>query len=84
MVFAHLKGAATEETTWGNMPTWAEDYGTQSLKPGNGYVVTSFACPAGKREGYVMGAMLPHKDPTSLEWFQDYNPEPIGLYVSAC
>ncbi|KAJ9656446.1 hypothetical protein H2201_008537 [Coniosporium apollinis] len=84
VVFARLEKPATEATSWGNMPGAEEEFGVARLRPGESYVVASFACPAGEREGFVMGAKLPSADPINLEWFQDWNPEAVGLYISAC
>lgn len=77
--FASLAGVANQGTTYNNAPDIAKDYGVLNLSPGNSYRVATFACPAGTTQSYVMTATG-----ADLRYFQDYNPSPIGLYITVC
>ncbi len=48
------------------------------MTPGLSAVVTGFACPAGHAVSYEISS----GSGSSLSYFQDYNPSPIGLYIS--
>jgi hypothetical protein len=75
--FAMLSGPVSLTTTFDTVPAIKKDYGITTIAPGNGYSIASFACPAGKVAAFSMSA----SDGTSLSYFQDYNPCPIGLYI---
>lgn len=77
--FAQLSGPAVQGTTYNNKPSVQTDFGTTTLVPGNAYTIKSFACPAGQRIGFSLSP----KDSTSLTYFQDYNPCPLGLYITS-
>ena len=78
---ALLSEPATEQTTFETVPKVDKDYGgPESVVPGNEYVIASFACPAGERIGVEVTAT----GGLSLDYFQDYNPSPIGLYITVC
>ncbi|KAI9716202.1 MAG: hypothetical protein M1828_000428 [Chrysothrix sp. TS-e1954] len=57
-----------------------KDYGVTKMAPGNSYVIDTFKCPADQRIGFRMGASAN----TKLSYFQDFNPSPIGLYITVC
>ena len=78
--FAKLSSPATQATDYANAPSVANDLGTFTVAPGNSYSISTFSCPAGQTIAFEMSA----KDSTSLTYFQDYNPSPIGLYITAC
>ena len=78
--FAQLSSPATQATDYANAPSVAKDLGTFTVAPGNSYSISTFSCPAGHTIAFEMSA----KDSTSLTYFQDYNPSPIGLYITAC
>ncbi|KAH8169154.1 Ubiquitin 3 binding protein But2 [Sarocladium implicatum] len=79
--FSMLSSPAVEgETSYDHCPSVSENLGTVTVAPGNSYVVSTFSCQAGERVGYEMTA----EGDTSLRYFQDYNPSPIGLYITAC
>lgn len=78
--FSMLKAPADASTSYANMPAVAMDYGVTMVAPGNSYTIASFDCPAGQKIAFEMSA----KDDTMLKYFQDYNPSPIGLYISTC
>lgn len=75
-----LKSPATAKTTFNNAPDVAKDFGTFTIAPGNSYQIATFDCPAGKRVGYEIS----NAGSTNLHYFQDYNPSPIGLYITTC
>ena len=75
-----LKSPATAQTTYNNAPDVAQDLGTITIAPGNSYQVATFDCPAGQRVGYEISSA----GSTDLHYFQDYNPAPIGLYITTC
>jgi hypothetical protein len=79
--FWKLSSPAVEgETSYNSCPAKSQSLGSVTLAPGNSYVVATFACPAGERIGYEMAA----EGSTSFRYFQDYNPSPIGLYITVC
>ena len=77
--FAQLSGPATQTTTASNVPTVMSDLGAQAVSPGNSYTITSGPCAAGQTVTYEMSSIGGY----SLEYFQDYNECPIGLWVFA-
>jgi hypothetical protein len=54
--------------------------GSFAVAPGNSYTVASGACAAGQRVSYELCATGDY----ALNYFQDYNPSPIGLYIREC
>ena len=78
--FAELSSPATASTSYANMPSVAKDLGTVTVAPGNSYSIATFSCPAGQTIAFELSAV----GTTSLTYFQDYNPSPIGLYITAC
>ncbi|KAF2486653.1 ubiquitin 3 binding protein But2 C-terminal domain-containing protein [Neohortaea acidophila] len=79
--FAFLKGAATEETTSANAPEVVYNFGNFELKPGTATHIGQCpnGCAAGEKIAFSMSAV----GAASLNYFQDYNPCPIGAYVTA-
>lgn len=78
--FAQLSSTATASTTYNNAPSVMHDFGDFTLAPGNSYVISSFACPAGQAVAYE----IKEAGSTNFTYFQDYNPSPIGLYITTC
>merc|ERR1712113_179765 len=76
----YLSSAAKQSTTYNSCPKSAEHAGDFSPMPGNSYVVSTGDCAAGTTQSYELSA----SDGLSLEYFQDYNPSPIGLYITTC
>ncbi|KAI7204993.1 hypothetical protein D0869_00276 [Hortaea werneckii] len=76
----HLSSAAMQSTTYNSCPKSAEHAGDFSPMPGNSYVVSTGDCAAGTTQSYELSA----SGGLSLEYFQDYNPSPIGLYITTC
>ncbi|KAF2159256.1 hypothetical protein M409DRAFT_60960 [Zasmidium cellare ATCC 36951] len=75
--FAILNGPASEWTTFETSPKVVTDYGSFSLSPGNAYDIASIPCPAGQ----AIGIWFHTTGNGVLDFFQDYNPCPIGVYV---
>ena len=74
-----LHEPATEQTTYNDQPSVVKDLGGPELvEPGSEYVIASASCHAGARVGYKLSAI----GSLDLNYFQDYNPSPIGLYVT--
>ncbi|TVY76010.1 hypothetical protein LSUE1_G007476 [Lachnellula suecica] len=81
VTFSQLSTYATEETTWDNAPSVSESLGTFDLTEGSSTLVQTFACSGGDTVAWEMSAGA---SDTYLEFFQDYNPSPLGLYVTYC
>ena len=78
---ALLSSPATEQTSYSTIPSVDKDLGgPSSVIPGNEYVISSGACASGKRIGLEVTAT----GSLDLNYFQDYNPSPIGLYITVC
>ncbi|KAH7058701.1 ubiquitin 3 binding protein But2 C-terminal domain-containing protein [Macrophomina phaseolina] len=81
IAISKLSSPATEQTTFQSVPKSAGKVGeVASVTPGNSWVVSSGACEAGARVGYEVSAT----GGLQLEWFEDWNPSPIGLFVTVC
>ncbi|KAL4770378.1 ubiquitin 3 binding protein But2 C-terminal domain-containing protein [Aspergillus nidulans var. acristatus] len=78
--FSAVETYATESTTYNNAPQISQNLGQFTVSPGNSYTVSSFECPAGQTVGYEMSTT----GTTQLEFFEDYNPSPIGLFITVC
>jgi hypothetical protein len=78
--FSKLNGVATGATSYSNAPGVATDYGTTVVAPGNSYTIATFPCPANTAISFEMKAV----GDTNLNYFQDYNLSPIGLYITTC
>ena len=78
--FEQLTSPATKITTYNNQPSVAKDLGTKTVSPGNSYTIATFDCPAGQTVGFEIKAT----GHTALNFFQDYNPSPLGLYITKC
>lgn len=72
-------GAIADTTTFNNQPLQANPHGfpcSVSMRPGNAYTVGSSLCVPG-----LISLTMSSTD-SRLEWFEDYNPCPIGLYMT--
>jgi hypothetical protein len=78
--FSQLSSPANQQTSWANQPGKASDLGSMSLVPGNSYVVASGPCAAGQTVSYEMCSQGGY----ALNFFQDYNPSPLGMYIRQC
>ncbi|KAI4749644.1 glycoside hydrolase [Aureobasidium sp. EXF-12298] len=78
---AVLNGVANESTTYANAPAVAKQIGSvDALKRGSSHTLSQDACPAGTRVSFEVTST----GGLDLEFFQDYNPSALGLYVRAC
>ncbi|KAL8934472.1 MAG: hypothetical protein Q9216_005898, partial [Gyalolechia sp. 2 TL-2023] len=74
-----LLAPADSATTFNNQPAVNTTVGSvPDLQAGNSYTLGSGICFAGARIGYKVSAT----GSLDLNYFQDYNPAPIGLYVT--
>ncbi|PYH92886.1 hypothetical protein BO71DRAFT_485085 [Aspergillus ellipticus CBS 707.79] len=78
--FSLLESAASQSTTYNTVPSVKQDYGDFTLSSGNSYLISSFSCPAGETVSYEMK----EAGSTYLNFFEDYNPSPLGLYITVC
>jgi hypothetical protein len=78
--FTKLEGPASQQTTYANQPSKESDLVSMSVAPGNSYMITSGDCAAGQTVSYEICG----NGDFALDYFQDYNPSPIGLYVRSC
>lgn len=78
--FYKNSGLATQQTTYNGRPGVAQDYGITMVTPGHSYTIATFDCPAGQAVAFEISS----GDNTCLNWFQDYNPNAVGLYITAC
>ena len=76
----HLSSPASKGTTWNSVPSMESHAGSFSPQPGNSYVVATGDCMAGTTQSYELSA----SGGLDLEYFQDYNPSPIGMYITTC
>ncbi|KAL8902262.1 MAG: hypothetical protein Q9207_004816 [Kuettlingeria erythrocarpa] len=76
-----LVSPATAETTYNNQPAVEEAAGSiPDLQAGNSYTLVSGPCFAGERVPLKVSAT----GSLNLDYFQDFNPSPIGLYIIVC
>ncbi|KAJ5301004.1 uncharacterized protein N7443_006006 [Penicillium atrosanguineum] len=75
-----LSSVATESTDYSNAPSVAQDLGDITISPGNSYVLSTFACPSGEAIAYEMK----NAGSTNLNFFEDWNPSPLGLFITTC
>ncbi|PSS28310.1 hypothetical protein M430DRAFT_63452 [Amorphotheca resinae ATCC 22711] len=78
--FAQLTTVATNTTTYATEGSVKTDFGNFTVTPGSSTVVSSFSCPAGQTVSYKISSV----SGTSLNYFQDWNPSPIGLFITTC
>ncbi|KAJ5759132.1 hypothetical protein N7520_006288 [Penicillium odoratum] len=78
--FSKLSEVASSSTTYNNAPSVSENLGDITITPGNTYVVSTFSCPAGETVAYEMS----EAGTTYLNWFNDWNPSPLGVFITKC
>lgn len=76
--FSILESACVQGTTYENKPKTHEVLGTKKMSAGNSYHIHEAPCRAGQTVAIEMKAV----GDTCLNYFQDFNPCPIGLYVN--
>jgi hypothetical protein len=77
--FSLLGGVATQTTSFSNAPVVATDYGVTTVAPGNSYSIATFPCPGNTAISFELKSAG-----GAVKYFQDYNPSPIGLYITKC
>lgn len=77
--FSQLSQAVSSGTTFQNQPPVSRDLGVRTVAPGNAYTISTGACPAGRTVSYSLASVGGY----SLNYFQDYNPCPIGLFITS-
>lgn len=76
-----LQEPATEQTTYSHQPDAEADIGgPDKIEPGSEYIINSGPCYYSDRKSYKVSST----GTLDLDYFQDYNPAPIGLYVTVC
>jgi len=80
LVFSELSKVADQQTTWNTCPSKKSELGSVAIKPGNSYTVASGSCAAGTTQSIEVCS----SNGLSLEFFEDYNPSPLGLYITSC
>lgn len=78
--FAQLSSAADQQTTYNSCPSTQQQLGSVTPQAGNSYVVQSGPCAAGTTETVQMTA----SGGLELEFFEDWNPSPLGLFITTC
>ncbi|KAF4534942.1 GPI anchored cell wall protein [Lasiodiplodia theobromae] len=76
-VYAGWTRGVSKSTTYSTAPQ-CENRNAFTFRPGNSYVLSRAQCTPG-----VMGFYIEGVSDTYLRWFQDFNPCPIGLYLTA-
>ncbi|KAK6524010.1 hypothetical protein TWF694_005678 [Orbilia ellipsospora] len=77
--FWKKSNVANQGTTYNNQGGNSVDYGVTHVAPGNSYTITTFDCPAGQAIAFEISTT-----DSNLNYFQDYNPSAVGLYITAC
>ena len=78
--FEQLSSAATSATTYDNAPSVEAVLGDFTITEGSSTLISSFSCPAGETLTYELKVL----QDTYLYYFQDWNPSPIGLFITYC
>jgi hypothetical protein len=76
--FSILEAPVASGTTYETKPKTHQSFDSIKLAPGNAYHIAEYECAAGATSAFELKA----KDDTCLNYFQDFNPCPIGLYVN--
>jgi len=80
MNFEELSTPASESTTYDNQPSVSKDLGSFDITTGSSTRILDMECPAGETIAYEIQA----EGDTYLYYFQDWNPSPIGLFITYC
>ncbi|KAK6000490.1 hypothetical protein QM012_003736 [Aureobasidium pullulans] len=79
--FDQLTSPAPLSVSYATCPAVKSELGmVNNVTPGNSYVVSSGACQAGSTISILASAT----GSLNLEYFQDWNPSAIGLYITSC
>ncbi|APA07902.1 hypothetical protein sscle_03g026720 [Sclerotinia sclerotiorum 1980 UF-70] len=79
--FKQLSTTVTLNSTYNSIGNTERDFGSKISTPGSWTVVDTFDCPAGEAISFEMSTGGIN---TNLSWFEDYNPSPIGLFITTC
>ncbi|KAI1082583.1 ubiquitin 3 binding protein But2 C-terminal domain-containing protein [Whalleya microplaca] len=79
-VVSELSGTVNTTLTYNTVPTASETFDQITLAPGIAYTISSFSCPAGSSLAYELSSAS--GGDTSFRYFQDWNPCPIGMYIT--
>lgn len=78
--FEKMSAVATSSTTYDSMGSGSVIGSISSASAGNSYVAWTGSCAAGTTESIMMSAT----GGLSLTFFEDWNPSPIGVFMTAC
>ncbi|OCK72909.1 hypothetical protein K432DRAFT_411247 [Lepidopterella palustris CBS 459.81] len=78
--FSELESIATSDTTYASAGKKIKELGSYKVEPGNTYLIEQNKCPGGQS----VTIEIEGSEGMCLDYFQDWNPKPIGLYVNAC
>ncbi|KAK4495940.1 hypothetical protein PRZ48_013208 [Zasmidium cellare] len=80
LVFSDLSKAISQDVTWNSLPSKKSQLGSVGVSPGNSYAISTESCAAGTTQSIeVCGT-----GDLSLEFFEDWNPSPIGVFITSC
>ncbi|KAF1344221.1 ubiquitin 3 binding protein But2 C-terminal domain-containing protein [Delphinella strobiligena] len=81
LTFEQLSSAVPLDVTYSSLPSGKSQLGkVETCTPGNSYVISSGSCAAGTTESIEVSA----SGDLSLEFFEDWNPSPIGVFITSC
>merc|ERR1712113_954907 len=75
-----LESAATEQTTYNSVPKVSSHLNDLELESGNSYVVSTGSCEAGQK----VSCQLSSEGGMALNFYEDWNPSPLGLFMTVC
>ncbi|KAG9695510.1 hypothetical protein KCU95_g13497, partial [Aureobasidium melanogenum] len=79
--FDQLSSPAPLDVSYATCPAPKGTLGmVDNVMPGNSYVVSTGACQAGSTISILASAT----GSLNLEWFEDWNPSAIGLFITSC
>lgn len=78
--FSQLSGVATEATSYDTCPSKESTLNTIAIEAGNSYVVSSGSCQAGETISIEASSV----NDLGVEFFEDWNPSSLGLYITSC
>lgn len=78
--FARLSQPVDEGTSYSTCPSTERELGSVTPRPGGSYVVQSGECQAGSTQTVRMSG----SGGLEMEFFEDWNPSPLGLFITVC
>jgi len=76
-----LGSAVDPSVTYSSLPTGTKIGSVPCVEAGNSWLISSHTCAAGSRISFEF---VVASGDLALVYFQDYNPSPIGAYISVC